>query len=98
MLTATSVTFVKARDVFNSVGMEAHIGKYAFGFTWAAWACMFLAFLASVAGVFTGKKDTAVASSSSSSRGFFRRQRSRRSARGSFVDGDTPSRVKEEYA
>jgi hypothetical protein len=30
--------------------------------------------------------------------GFFRRQRSRRSARGSFVDNDSQRRVKDEYA
>lgn len=99
--------FVQARDRFTSAGMSAHIGRYAFGFTWGAWAAIFLAtiflFLGCGAG---GRKDDNVRSSRSGAAtsgglgnvGFFRRQRSRRSARGSFVDNDSQRRVKDEYA
>ncbi|KAG4033249.1 hypothetical protein MFRU_005g02620 [Monilinia fructicola] len=37
--------FVKARNQFNHAGLSAHLGKYAFGFTWAAWACLFLSMI-----------------------------------------------------
>ncbi|THV43799.1 hypothetical protein BGAL_0912g00010 [Botrytis galanthina] len=32
--------FVKARNQFRRVDMNASLGRYAFGFTWAAWACL----------------------------------------------------------
>ncbi|PBP17603.1 actin cortical patch protein [Diplocarpon rosae] len=38
-----TAVFVKARNEFHSAGIDSHIGKYAFGFTWGAWAAMFLA-------------------------------------------------------
>ncbi|KAI1277278.1 SUR7/PalI family-domain-containing protein [Xylaria sp. FL0933] len=38
-----TATFVKMRDQFNSVGRSAQIGRYAFGFTWGAWAALFIA-------------------------------------------------------
>ena len=82
--------------------MSANVGSYAFGFTWGAWAMMFLAttmlFLGCGLG---GRRDTTTtrsAGSATSSRGFFRRQRSRRSARGTLVDNESQRRVKDEYA
>lgn len=42
-LPPSSATFVKARDVFNSHGMEASVGSYAFGFSWGAWAALLIA-------------------------------------------------------
>ncbi|QSZ32434.1 hypothetical protein DSL72_002008 [Monilinia vaccinii-corymbosi] len=47
--------FVKARNQFNRAGMSAHIGRYAFGFTWAAWACLFLSTILLCIGGTTGE-------------------------------------------
>ncbi|ESZ90716.1 putative SUR7 family protein FMP45 [Sclerotinia borealis F-4128] len=47
--------FVKARNQFRSAGMSASIGRYAFGFTWAAWACLFLASIFLCIGGMTGE-------------------------------------------
>ncbi|KUJ13949.1 putative SUR7 family protein FMP45 [Mollisia scopiformis] len=100
--------FVKAHDAFNRAGLTSKIGRYAFGFSWGAWAAIFLAtiflFLGCGAG---GRSDDKVRSSRRTNGatggglgnvGFFRRQRSRRSARGSFVDNESQRRVKDEYA
>ncbi|KIW16030.1 hypothetical protein PV08_06081 [Exophiala spinifera] len=38
-----TAAYVKGRDNFRRNGQSAHIGKYAFGFEWAALACFFLA-------------------------------------------------------
>jgi hypothetical protein len=87
------------RDRFRDAGLAANIGKYAFGFTWGAWAAMFLAtiflFLGCGAG---GRSDDHVRTTRGGNTGFFRRQRRTRSARGSFVDNESQRRVKDEYA
>jgi hypothetical protein len=36
---------VKARNQFHSEGRAAKVGPAAFGFTWGAWSCLFLATL-----------------------------------------------------
>lgn len=81
--------------------MSATIGKYAFGFTWGAWAAMLIAAMLLFLGCgLGGRKDTTTTTRSvggSGNRGFFRRQRSRRSNRGSFIDNESQRRVKEEY-
>jgi len=92
-----TATFVKARNEFRSNGQDASIGRYAFGFTWGAWAAMFLAtiflFLGCGAG---GSRRTTTTSDREVS--MFRRNRSKRSARGSFIDNESQRRVKDEYA
>ncbi|RDW61420.1 putative SUR7 family protein FMP45 [Coleophoma crateriformis] len=93
-----TVTFVKMRDQLNRAGINSHIGQYAFGFTWGAWAAMFLSVILLFLGCGLGgsRKEHAAPTTN---RAFFRRQRSRRSARGSFVDNDSSRRVvKEEYS
>jgi len=95
-----TVTFVKARNVFRASGMDAQIGKYAFGFTWGAWLAMFLATIMLFIGCGLGgsrHESTRTTRRSSSSTGFFRRQR-RQSVRRSFIDNDSQRRVKDEYA
>lgn len=92
-----SATFVKARNEFRSAGINASIGRYAFGFTWGAWAAMFLAMIFLFLGSRSGSTDNVRARSSN--RGtFFRRNKSTRSKRGSFIDNDSQRRVKDEYA
>lgn len=38
-----TATFVKARDAFQAAGRDASLGRYAFGFSWGAWAALFIA-------------------------------------------------------
>lgn len=96
----SSAVFVKERNAFTHNGISAHIGRYAFGFTWGAWACLFLATLFLVMGTTLGGSSSSKheRTSPGSNVGFFRRQRSQKSARGSFVDNESQRRVvKEEY-
>jgi len=37
--------FVQARNRFRDQGLKASLGRYAFGFSFAAWACLFLAII-----------------------------------------------------
>lgn len=97
-----TATFVKARDQFRHSGMSASIGEYAFGFTWGAWAAIFLACIMLFLGCgLGGRNDRTTTTStragrSTGRRGFFRRQRSRRSHVGSITESQR--RVKDEYA
>lgn len=91
-----TVTFVKARNVFLAAGIESSLGRYAFGFTWGAWAALFLAMLFLFLGARADKTDHV---KTRSSRGrFFGRKKSTRSTRGSFIDAESQRRVKDEYA
>ncbi|KAI0405585.1 SUR7/PalI family-domain-containing protein [Xylaria palmicola] len=51
-----TVTFVKMRDEFVRAGRGARIGRYAFGFTWGAWAALFIATVLFCLGM-RGRKD-----------------------------------------
>jgi len=97
-----TTVFVKARDRFKDAGMDAHLGKYAFGFTWGAWAAMFLAVIMLFLGCGLGgssrkegRSSTRVPKSSKSGMWFYHRQR-HRAAAGSI--SDSQRRVKDEYA
>lgn len=61
----------------------------AYGFTWAAFACWFLAMIFFCIGGSVGKESTGRKS-------YFGRKRSTRS-RGSFIDTESQRRVKDEY-
>ncbi|KAK8104464.1 uncharacterized protein PG998_011497 [Apiospora kogelbergensis] len=50
-----TATFVKARNVFAADGRDASLGRYAFGFSWGAWACLFLSMLLFFLGTRAGK-------------------------------------------
>lgn len=72
---------VKARDAFNSFDSSnnASLGRYAYGFTWGAFAAYFLAMiLFCVSGGVSGKKETTYKERKS----FFRRSKSTRSRDG----------------
>ncbi|KAI0487631.1 SUR7/PalI family-domain-containing protein [Xylaria cf. heliscus] len=86
-----TATFVRMRDQFNVAGRSARLGEYAFGFTWGAWAALFIATALFCAG-FRGRKDDHVGG------GGLRwgRRRSVRSRR-SYDIGNT-RRVKDDYA
>jgi len=49
--------FVQARNVFRKNGMSASIGRYAFAWTWAAWAAMFIATILLFVGCASGGRD-----------------------------------------
>ncbi|KAG9244537.1 putative SUR7 family protein FMP45 [Calycina marina] len=96
-----TVTFVKLRNVFQANDMSASLGKYAFGFTWGAWAAMFLATLMLFFGCCMGgrnKDHVRDAKTTNGNTGFYRRQRRASATRHSFVDGESQRRVKDEYA
>jgi hypothetical protein len=70
--------------------MEAHIGRYLMGFTWAAVACFFLATITfCLGGKLGGDRSSGV-----------RRTRSTKSnrSRGSFLETDSQRRVKDDYS
>lgn len=85
-----TATFVKMRDAFLAAGMDAHIGVYAFGFAWGAWAALLIATGLLAAGVRGGSK-----ADRSRSRRWGRRQRSVRSRRSHEMGS---RRVKDNYA
>lgn len=88
-LTAGSATFVRAQRIFQHNGINAHLGRWAFGWTWAAWACMFVASLMLCLGCLVGRdRDHA------SGGGRFGRSRRNRN---SVLDSESQRRVKEEY-
>jgi len=94
--------FVMARNRFHDAGLAASVGKYAFGFTWGAWACLTLATIMLFLGCGLGGRKERTATSARAERSgrgsnlrFFRRQRSR-GARGSL--SESQRRVKDEYA
>ena len=91
-----SAAYVIGRNNFRANNQTASIGKYSFGFMWAAMACLFLAtVLFCVAGV-TSKKSDKAYTRRTGGRSFFGRKKSTRD-RGSFIDNESQRRVKEEY-
>lgn len=93
-----TVAYVKGRNNFTSNGQAAHLGRYAFGFEWGAWAAFFIATILFCIGGGV-RKDEAAPSYSSSKQGFFgpTRTKSTKSnksnrSRGSFLDGPRTSK------
>lgn len=74
---------MKGRNNFRKNGQAAHIGKYAFGFEWAAFACFFISIiLFCVSG--SARKEKSYGSSKG---GFFKGKRSKSTrSQGSFFD------------
>lgn len=88
MLTLPSSAFVKGRNLFNSNGQNATLGKYAFGFEWASFACFFLAMILFCIGGAASKKSSS-GSKKNKQGGFFKGRRSASTrSRGSFINGD----------
>ncbi|KAK5072087.1 Eisosomes component [Lithohypha guttulata] len=88
-LTAALMTaaYVKGRDHFRQNNQNASIGRYAFGFEWAAFACWFLATVLFCVGGSAAKKDNY--GSGKSRGGFFKGRRSASTrSRGSFIKAD----------
>ncbi|KAL2223174.1 SUR7/PalI family-domain-containing protein [Thermoascus aurantiacus ATCC 26904] len=93
-----TAAYVKARDHFNHNGQRARIGAKAFGFMWAAVACMLLSNILYCIGAIAGRRREGYTGRETRRRGFFgpRRNASARS-RGSFANDMGASR-KESYA
>ena len=85
---------VQARAAFRKNNTTAQLGKYAYGFTWAAFLCYLLASLFLCIGGSVGRKDNS--SNYNQKKSYSGRKRSTRS-RGSFVDTESARRVKDEY-
>ncbi|KAH7037207.1 actin cortical patch SUR7/pH-response regulator pali [Microdochium trichocladiopsis] len=79
-----TATFVKMRDVLQANGHPSSIGQYGFGFTWASFACVFLATIIFCIGV-RGDGSSSM-----------RRRKSTRSSRSRSSIGSR--RVKDDYA
>ncbi|KAI4221534.1 MAG: hypothetical protein L6R40_008626, partial [Gallowayella cf. fulva] len=98
-LTAALMTaaYVEGRNAFRSAGHTATLGRYNFGFMWAAVACLFLATLMFCVGGVTGKKDKTY-TTRTGGRSFFGRKKSTRSTRdrGSFIDPERQRRMEKE--
>ena len=87
ILTNYSAAYVKAQAQFKRNNQMASIGKYAFGFEWASFACFFLATVFFCVGGSAGKKDSY--GSSKKKGGFFKGKRSQSTrSRGSFIKAD----------
>jgi len=84
---------VLARNNFNKNGQNASLGKYAYGFTWATVACLFLACITFCLGGRAGKDRS---SNRASGGGFLGRKRSTKS-RGSFIDSERGG-IKDDYS
>lgn len=85
---------VQGRDAFRQAGRPANLGVKAFAFTWTAMACFLIS---SVLFCLSGAANRDRYAGSSRAGGVFGRKRSTRS-RGSFIESDGHSRVKDEYA
>ncbi|EXJ81213.1 hypothetical protein A1O3_07503 [Capronia epimyces CBS 606.96] len=78
-----TAAYVKGRDNFRKNGQAANIGKYAFGFEWAAVACFLISTVLFCMAGSTRREKTPKAKKQG--RGFFRGRRSRSTrSRGSF--------------
>ncbi|KAI0018128.1 SUR7/PalI family-domain-containing protein [Xylariomycetidae sp. FL0641] len=85
-----TATFVKMRNEFHRDGRSAHLGQWAFGFSWGSWAALLIATVLFCMGM--RKSKDAVASS-----GSMWRKRSKRSVRSRQSYDVGNHRVKEEY-
>lgn len=86
------------RNEFRNHGHTAKLGRWAFGFTWAAWAAMFLATIFLFTGVGQKSHRNEGPQTNGPRRGGFLGRGGKRSNRGSFVDNESQRRVKDEYA
>lgn len=87
-----SACFVQGRNAFRRNGQDARLGRYGFGWTWAAFAAYFLCMIFFCIGGAVSKDSNRTPRKG----GMFGRKASTRS-RGSFIDSESQRRVKEEY-
>jgi hypothetical protein len=79
------------RNYFRSNGQDTKLGVKLYGFTWAAMACFLISTILFCCGGALG--------GDSSSSGISRKRSTRSNRnRGSFIDGDSQRRVKDDYS
>ena len=81
---ANSAAYVLGRNAFQSDDRDATIGKYSFGFMWAAVACLFLATVFLCGG--GAASGSSGGGRKSGGKFGFGRKKSTRRDRGSFID------------
>ncbi|KAL8791273.1 MAG: hypothetical protein Q9213_000230 [Squamulea squamosa] len=93
-----TAAYVQGRNAFRSADRTATLGRYNFGFMWAAVACLFLATVMLCVGGITGNRDKGYSSRGTGGRKFFGRKKSTRSNRdrGSFIDPERQRRMEKE--
>ncbi|KAI9778483.1 MAG: hypothetical protein M1816_004039 [Peltula sp. TS41687] len=95
-----TAAYVLGRNHFRVNGRDAHVGTMAFGFVWAALACLFLSTILFFMILATKKRrDTTTTTPVRTTRRnrFFGRRRPARD-RGSFIESESQRRVKDEYS
>jgi hypothetical protein len=84
--------FVQGRNHFNSNGEHASLGKKAFGFMWAAVACLTISTVLYCVGGSRGKTEEGYSGRETRRRGFFGARRSSTRSRGSFRNSTAEER------
>ena len=90
-----SAAYVIGRNAFRSAGRTVSLGRYNFGFMWAAVACLFLATILLCAGGAASRESTY--SSRTSGRSFMGRRKKSTRSRGSFIDKERDRRISKDY-
>ena len=93
-----SGAYVKGKDNFQKNNQTASLGKYAFGFIWAAMACLLIATILFCMGGSAGRRESTY-TSRTSGRSFFNRFGRKKGirTRGSFInDTESARKVKRE--
>ena len=96
--TSYSGAYVKGKDNFQKNNQTASLGRYAFGFIWAAMACLLIATILFCMGGSAGRRESTY-TSRTGGRSFFNRFGRNKSTRtrGSFInDTESARRVKRE--
>ncbi|KAL8688391.1 MAG: hypothetical protein Q9218_005682 [Villophora microphyllina] len=95
-ITAALMTavYVQGRNAFRSANHTATLGRYNFGFMWAAVAALFLATVLFCVGGVTGKKDKSY-TKQTGGKSFFGKKKPARD-RGSFIDPERQRRMEKE--
>jgi hypothetical protein len=85
---------VKGRNRFRRDGQDAHLGVKAYGFTWAAFACFFIAMITFCLGGTAGREKRRTSTNGGLGRKGSKRSRT---SRGSFI-GSERGGVKDDYS
>ena len=89
----SSAAFVLGRKAFRSASRSASLGRYNFGFMWAALACLFLATILLCAGGAASRSSNTYSSRCTGGRTFYGRRKKSTRNRGSFIDKERERRI-----
>ncbi|CAF9930919.1 MAG: hypothetical protein HETSPECPRED_007746 [Heterodermia speciosa] len=89
-----TAAYVLGRNNFRSAGHSASLGRYNFGFMWAAVACLFLSTILFCAGGAASRgKNSTYSSRGTGGRSFMGRRKKSTRNRGSFIDKERERRI-----